>query len=62
MLMKTASLVEADAEGGQAAQQGADVVHLVDAEAQSAGGYEVSARSSMKMHSSARRWYLSSRA
>ena len=41
MLMKTASLVEADAEGGQAAQQGADVVHLVDAEAQSAGSYEV---------------------
>ena len=41
MLMKTASLVEADAEGGQAAQQGADAVHLVGAKAQSAGGYEV---------------------
>ena len=33
--------MEADAEGGQAAQQGADAVHLVGAKAQSAGGYEV---------------------
>lgn len=33
--------MKADAEGGQAAQQGADAVHLVDAEAQSAGGQEV---------------------
>ena len=40
-LLSFVPLVEADAEGGQAAQQGADAVHLVGAEAQSAGGYEV---------------------
>ena len=62
MLMKTASLVEADAEGGQAAQQGADAVHLVDAEAQSAGGQEVFGPVVDEDALIGRRRYLSSRA